>query len=196
MRHLFLCFAVSCALAGCPAQPGNDAGLDAASPDVPATDDVGRDGDAGAIDADIDVGAADAGGDGGSEAAMADAPTSLGLDGDACEGPDDCAAGSGCNLENTFGAPGYCVSSCADRPLLSTDAPIEQGTCADGSVCLPYGGGSAGCVRSCEVDDDCARTADGYFCRHDFGTFHSDVGVCAPPHCRTRGGCEHAGCGC
>lgn len=193
MRLRFLCFAVSCALAGCPAQPGNDAGPDTASPDAPEAEDVGHGADAGEIDADIDAGM-DAGAE--SDAAMADVPAPLGMDGDACEGPDDCAAGAGCNLQNTFGAPGYCVSFCADRPLLSSDAPIEQGSCAEGSVCVPLGGGTAGCLRRCDVDADCARTAEGYFCRHDFGTFHSDVGVCAQPHCRSRGGCEHAGCGC
>jgi hypothetical protein len=124
-----------------------------------------------------------------------------GADGEPCAAEAECAS-AGQTVAPGFTScdrawpGGYCRSFCVAPAAPAAGAPLDAGDCPRGSACLPtYRATGVGlCLRACTADSDC-RVAEGYYCRRDFAGVSTSTGVCAPPHCKSRG-CAGGDCSC
>lgn len=133
--------------------------------------------------------------------ALAPDAAPAGADGDPCAAEAECAS-AGQTVAPGFAScdaawpGGYCRSFCVAPAAPSAGAPLETRDCPRGSACLPtYMASGVGlCLRACTTDAEC-RVGEGYYCRRDFAGVTTSTGVCAPPHCKSRG-CAGGDCSC
>lgn len=171
----------SCSLSHAPSDSGSDAtSIDAASTDA-ASPDTGLDAPALIDSSVLPIGLGE--------------PCTSSAD---CLDPDDYTGTppfSACITETTW-PNGYCQTFCTSPTVPQAGSPLARGDCPVDGACLPtYMSTEIGlCLRSCTIDSEC-RTDEGYYCRRDFLGVHTATGVCAPPHCMSRG-CAGADCSC